>query len=184
MDTTNLTPYTQAEIVAATQQAWKEVGRFVQGLSHEAFHHRPTPKKWSAAENLDHLCMSTKPLIKGLGVPKLMLKSFGKPNRPTRTYQEVVLRYKERLGALEIIPNQDYIPDFKETVTTEEMLTTWASLGKKYVDRMTKWSDEAFDKFLLPHPLMGKVTVREMLFFTIYHTHHHLALMKERATMG
>jgi len=31
---------------------------------------------------------------------------------------------------------------------------------------------------LLPHPLLGKVTVREMLYFTIHHVQHHHALVE------
>ena len=34
------------------------------------------------------------------------------------------------------------------------------------------------DAVLLPHPLLGKLTVREMLFFTVYHVQHHRALVE------
>lgn len=37
-----------------------------------------------------------------------------------------------------------------------------------------KWSDKALDSYLLPHPLLGKMTVREILFFTLYHNLHHV----------
>jgi uncharacterized damage-inducible protein DinB len=30
------------------------------------------------------------------------------------------------------------------------------------------------DRLRLPHPALGKLTVREMLFFTIYHNIHHV----------
>jgi hypothetical protein len=26
---------------------------------------------------------------------------------------------------------------------------------------------------VLPHPLLGKLTIREMLYFTVYHGEHH-----------
>jgi hypothetical protein len=32
----------------------------------------------------------------------------------------------------------------------------------------------------LPHPLLGKLTVREMLFFTLYHQRHHVAVVERR----
>ncbi len=46
-------------------------------------------------------------------------------------------------------------------------------LVQKLCKRMNKYSEEELDKYILPHPLMGKVTLREMLYFTIYHVQHH-----------
>ena len=44
----------------------------------------------------------------------------------------------------------------------------------------TKWDDKQLDKYLAPHPLLGKITLRELSYFTIYHTEHHLLIIKER----
>ena len=37
------------------------------------------------------------------------------------------------------------------------------------------------DVYILPHPLLGKVTLREMLYFTIHHNEHHLELLQNRS---
>ncbi len=42
------------------------------------------------------------------------------------------------------------------------------------VGKIPGWSEAALDRYRLPHPLLGKLTVREMLFFTLYHNAHHL----------
>ena len=34
------------------------------------------------------------------------------------------------------------------------------------------------DHYLLPHPLLGKITLREMLFFSAYHIQHHTKFWK------
>jgi uncharacterized damage-inducible protein DinB len=51
-----------------------------------------------------------------------------------------------------------------------------------HLDKLTaqvgKLTDEQMDGILLPHPLLGKMTIREILFFTIYHTQHHTNSMK------
>jgi hypothetical protein len=31
---------------------------------------------------------------------------------------------------------------------------------------------------ILPHPLLGKITIREMLYFTAYHVQHHENIIK------
>ena len=43
-----------------------------------------------------------------------------------------------------------------------------------------KWKDSQLDQYLAPHPLLGKLTLRELCYFTIYHTEHHLHIIKER----
>jgi hypothetical protein len=32
----------------------------------------------------------------------------------------------------------------------------------------------------LPHPLLGKLTLREMIYFTIYHVQHHHKLVQNQ----
>ena len=42
------------------------------------------------------------------------------------------------------------------------------------------WSERALDRYRLPHPLLGRLTVREMLLFTLYHSVHHFSLVSTR----
>ena len=42
------------------------------------------------------------------------------------------------------------------------------------------WDDVDLDRCRLPHPLLGKLTVREMMFFTLYHYEHHRAIIARR----
>jgi len=43
-----------------------------------------------------------------------------------------------------------------------------------------KWKEPQLDQYIAPHPLLGKITLRELCYFTIYHTKHHLNIIKER----
>ena len=38
--------------------------------------------------------------------------------------------------------------------------------------------EKELDQYMLPHPILGKVTYREMLYFTMYHVNHHYSLVK------
>ena len=49
--------------------------------------------------------------------------------------------------------------------------------GGNILHRQWIFGDD-LDKYVLPHPLLGKVTLREMLYFTIHHNEHHLELLK------
>ena len=39
--------------------------------------------------------------------------------------------------------------------------------------RIDRFSESELDTLILPHPLLGKLTLREMLYFTAYHADHH-----------
>ena len=138
-------------------------------------------EKWSVFENTDHLIRSTKPLTQALGMPKIALRAFGKPNRKGRTYEEVVEKYHQKLkegGAASgrYVPSNDYVITEKEKT---KHIEKWEKAANHLLAAIEKWNDEKLDKYLLPHPLLGKMTIREMLFFTIYHTQHHFNTIQE-----
>jgi len=43
---------------------------------------------------------------------------------------------------------------------------------------LEKWSEEDLDKYLIPHPLLGKLTIRELMLWMVYHHYHHLDNLK------
>jgi hypothetical protein len=45
-------------------------------------------------------------------------------------------------------------------------------------EAMLPWPEESLDQLQLPHPLLGKIIIREMLFFTLYHHGHHVEVVK------
>src|SRR6218665_2966554 len=56
--------------------------------------------KWTPAQQMEHIRLSTAPVAFALLVPKwLLVRRFGLPNRPGRTYEGLVQRYKEKLAA-------------------------------------------------------------------------------------
>jgi hypothetical protein len=46
--------------------------------------------------------------------------------------------------------------------------------------RIGTWSETDLDRYRLPHPLLGRLTVREMLFFTVQHLAHHASKVEAR----
>lgn len=68
-------------------------------LACEALNASPAGK-WSPAQQLDHILCSVGPVHLALDLPKWLLRmAFGKPNRSTRSYEEVVRRYEDKLAA-------------------------------------------------------------------------------------
>ncbi|QLH34686.1 MAG: DinB family protein [Cyclobacteriaceae bacterium] len=42
--------------------------------------------------------------------------------------------------------------------------------------KLNRFSEAELDLYILPHPLLGKLTLREMIYFTCYHVQHHQEL--------
>ena len=167
---------TQPEIKAALQTSYQEVAQFVANISDENFYLKKD-EKWSIAGNLDHLILSNKPLASGLKKPKLVFRVFGTAKKESRTFEEIVATYKEAL-VTDNPPNNPYISDDIESTTREKYLSNWKMIGEKFEERLDLWTEKDLDKYRIPHPLLGKLTVREMMFFTINHNFHHLEIMK------
>ena len=131
--------------------------------------------KWTAGQQAYHLLQSIKPLNAALNLPKFVLRlRFGKANRAVRDYDTVVKRYHERLEASNgatFGPSRNMkIPLAKDKAYILDRLR----IENKKLQYMTKrWKDKDLDTIILPHPLMGKMPVRELLMWTAYHVEHH-----------
>jgi hypothetical protein len=132
---------------------------------------------WSSSDNVDHMIRAIKPLIKALKLPKVALQTmFGRPGNLSRTYDEICTIYRGEIanGARAsgtFLPKQN-TPQFPEQ-EKEELLDKLSSVIDKLTSVLEGWSESDLDEVQLPHPIIGKLTVREMLFFTIYHNLRH-----------
>ena len=141
-------------------------------------------QKWTVGQHVLHLYTSIKLVNKALKYPKLILKfKFGVSNRPSRTYEHVVKRYQEKL-----VQYQDKAQEFNQHLRIPEMnekdkLISQLSIENKKLQKATHiWSDKNLNTLLIPHPLMGKMTVREIIMWTAYHTEHHTRIIQEYYT--
>lgn len=171
---------TKQEIQEAFTKACKDAADFFNSLSETDFSDKPGGK-WSAGENFEHLFVSTYPVAKALGYPKLTLLAFGKRKGGSKTYEELVDFYHSKLneGAK---ASPKFSPDEKEPATKDMLNSKWNKSTDTMVKNLEKWSEEDLDKYQIPHPILGNLTVREMLYFTVYHIGHHHKIVKERFT--
>jgi hypothetical protein len=135
--------------------------------------------KWTPGQHLEHLNLSVKPLLMAYSLPSFIPRLlFGKANRASRNFEGLVDKYKEKLANGGRATGA-YIP--KKVVVSQKS----ALLDKlqKQINSLTKkvsqFSENQLDTLILPHPLIGKITFREMLYFTAYHVQHHQELVKK-----
>jgi hypothetical protein len=165
------------EIITGLNEKVLAFNSYVAALSKEQFEATPG-NKWSAGQNLDHLIRAMKPLLLAYSLPKFILKiAFGKTNRICKTYDELVAKYKDKIAAGGKASGP-FIPPVITFDKKDELISKYSLLKDKLLRKIIKQSEHDLDTYILPHPLLGKVTLREMLFFTIYHNEHHLETLK------
>src|SRR5687767_575149 len=165
------------ELIIALQNANQRVTRWFTEIPAENFFTRQG-EIWSASDNVDHLIRSHKPISKALKLPKFTLQAmFGKPERGSKTYEEICEAYRAEI-AKGAQASGRFLPEQQSPVENAEekkaeLLEQWSKASAELVETAGKWNEHDLDGYLLPHPLIGKLTIREMLFFTIYHNLRH-----------
>lgn len=136
--------------------------------------------KWNTGEHIVHLIQSETALNKALMLPKFYLKyKFGTNNRENRSYDQIVKKYQDKLAA-----NPGVVAGISKKmppITLSNKSTYVAELKKqkqKLVKRFQKWNEKDLDIYLLPHPLLGRMTIREIIIWTAYHTEHHCKILQ------
>lgn len=168
----------KTDIQTLLNNSFADFSAFIETLSDHRFIVSPEGK-WSAAQQLDHLIRSAKPVNTALGMPRFFLRWFGKPAAPSRSFEEIRENYRGLLknGAVTTRP---YIPHVSEADQKQPLLKQFEQQKNKMLQLIDQWSEQELDRYQGPHPLMGKLTVREILYFTAYHNYHHLHTLQLR----
>lgn len=172
------TIYSKSEIIESMQASFDNITTCIQSTPDNIFFEKRNGK-WSIAEKLDHLIQSTKPIASVLKKNKLILLGFGISFSGSESFETLKSNYHLKLSqGLAPANGGGFVSKNVESISKEEFLENWNLIGSKFPSRIDQWSESSLDRFRLPHPLLGKLTVREMLFFTVFHNEHHLRTMK------
>ncbi len=169
---------TKEDIKKALTTSFEELNAYIKSIDDSTFK-KSLQKKWSMAENIDHLTISNNITAIAFNTPKFILKqTFKTNNRNNLNYDEVVWRYQRSLseGAKASFPYQPKLSLLPFRFITE---IVWKNSISNLMNAIDNFSEEDLDTYLIPHPLIGKITPRELLFFTFYHVNHHLQTIKK-----
>lgn len=128
--------------------------------------------KWSIGENLIHLAIVAKRFGSVFTMPKEQLANFGLATQPSRPFNGILAAYMEKLAGLAVAP--------KAFVAVQTADDTRTSIIERYNNahslldtNFMSFSEEDLDKYQVPHPLLGLLTLREMMDFIVFHLGHH-----------
>ncbi|HMV76932.1 MAG TPA: hypothetical protein PKA14_03295 [Leptospiraceae bacterium] len=167
--------YGREELAAGAERIFNASAEFFLSLKTEEFF-KNFNGSWSAEKNLRHLIKSTLPIYLGIKSPKFLLQLlFGKGRAKSRTYSEIREDYLSRLasgsgaGIFEPLFNSAGKPEEQKRLVDD-----WTELGRNYVTAFKALSEEQLDGLNMPHPILGNITVREMILFSLMHVFHHV----------
>ncbi len=177
------TPYTAAELLASMRALTADASAYLGAIPPDEFA-RKQGDKWSPGDQVRHLAKSGFAIAKGAGAPRFALRLlFGKPRRPSRRFLSLRDDYRAALAAGgqagSFAPVAKPLPaDLAQW--QREVLGRWRKAAEAVQAQAARWDDEALERHAVKHPLMGSLTMREMLMFAHYHESHHLNLLAAR----
>ncbi len=140
---------------------------------------------WSPAEHIRHLVTAVRALARGMATPKVALAlRFGISFRGSRSFEEIRDLYRAALAAGGKASGS-YDPvsrriDMEPEDLRAFVMQRWAKVGDELDAAIGSWRDGALDRHRAKHPLLGLMTIRELLYFTLYHNAHHARRISER----
>lgn len=179
------TPFTAPELVRALRAMVDEGTAFLDTLSDETFF-APQGDRWSPSDHVRHLRNGSAPLASALKLPPWVIQlRFGRHRGLSRSYRELRSVYHGVLAsggqAGEFAPSPESTPR-NPSARRAQIMHQWRSTNDALCRVAAGWSESALDRVQGRHPLLGMLSARELLEFTVYHTTHHLLLVAKRAT--
>lgn len=169
-------PFSKAEIIEVLTDETSAVHDYFANIPESNFFQAPEGV-WTPAENLVHLIKSVSPIATALKLPKAALRlRFGKAKHASQSLAEVRAAYMAFANAGTAIAPSNFAPKVEAPSAEERqrILQGWVRKSGQLISAVEAWQDGDLDTLVLPHPLLGNITLREMLLFTAYHNMHHI----------
>ncbi len=177
--------WTRENLISALSASEVDVADFFASLTPEELVMR-ADSAWTAAEQLAHLTSAVSAVARGFAVPRIVLRiRFGRSRSSGRSYPALRDDYLLRLAAggrasAPFVPNRHDLPTSQGDARRRELLARWHRANDRLQKALASWNEKELNMILLPHPLLGKITAREMIYFTLYHARHHVAATRNR----
>ncbi len=136
--------------------------------------------KWSAGQQLSHIVLCIVAILQVFSMEKPIIEQrFGRANTVGRTYNDLKIAYLLQLSVGGKAPER-FLP---ETISFEQkmgLIVKLSVITKELCVKIELFSENELDELCIAHPLLGNLSMREMLYNTIYHIEHHHELVRKQ----
>ncbi len=170
---------TKTQLIEDLRKSFHDTIGWINLQEEDHFNAEIVAGKWTIAGHLYHLIKSTKSVSKGMLMPKMGLQTmFGKNNRAERSYQGMVEKYEAALRNSNIQAPSKFAAEAGRTFERSALIKRFEEELSDFIQALDHWTEAEMSVYVMPHPAIGKCTIREFVYFTILHTHHHLDILK------
>ena len=170
-------PETKAEILAALDANARKIAEYFSALPARLCFDGD-PDHWGPGHHLVHLTQTSTSVERAL-------RSGALPPQPaarSRTYAEV---RDAAAASLARTPKQTLLEMGRRVrieagASPADLVRSFLSAGASLREAGASWTEQAMDGTAITHPLIGVLTVREMLKFVVVHERHHLRIVQTR----
>ena len=166
---------TKTEIITTAENMFNQFSATCSNINETLLFKRPL-NKWSVAENMQHLIISTNTTTLAYSLPKFLVRWVGgTPKRASRTYDEVKEKYYKKLSEGGQASGRFVPKPIEIKYGKQKLIANWHKATTNFINTLfVNRTEEDLDNYLARHPLLGRLTLRELCYFTIFHTEHHL----------
>jgi DinB superfamily len=166
----------QSELLAKLKSEFSDMENLANSFEETAFFKQPHAEKWSVAQNIVHLNFVAKNILGALNTPSV-LAGFGKANRASRDFDTIRDAYLQGLSEWQAkgMPYKHLNTEGPKT----GLLQDFEAIHQNLMSFAETLSEEDLNTLQLPHPVLGLMTVREMLCFATYHIRHHFDIVEK-----
>lgn len=133
----------------------------------------PPAGKWTAAQHVQHINKTLGGIARFLQGDKAVLtEKFGVSANGSRPFEEVEKIFSVFFAEPRKAPVQ-FVPVDAGEIHLSDEIRNGEALLVAMRSSLNAWTEEDLDRQNCPHPLAGTFTIREMLYFSIMHAHHH-----------
>jgi hypothetical protein len=174
-----LEPHTLPELIDAIASGRREIEVYFAALPEAAFFDGDDAR-WSPAHHLSHLTLGN------IRFGRALQGRFVFTDHDTgRSIGIAAVRrlYEETLPTVpaEWLRNNNPNPPRLEPGQTQaEVVAGYAKTSAAMCEAASTWSESSVDAKAIPHPILGPLTVRDMLAFFAVHDRHHLEGVRRR----
>ncbi|HMV80907.1 MAG TPA: DinB family protein [Leptospiraceae bacterium] len=169
----NPDPHSRAEILSAIDDAVDQASSFYTSLGPEIFFHDGLGG-WSPAQNISHIADITSLAVLLFRMPKFFLLPFGR----RKTQKNFSTLLSEYIGAEKPIfigplaPSSIPLPENAQE-TVQKLTARFRNMFQDLKKVLQEIPEEEFDRYSMPHPSLGMLSFREMVYVVIIHIIHH-----------
>ena len=172
---------TTSDLVREFQTFTSRACEFLRQIPADRFFAHPD-KGWSIAENVKHLSKTTWPITMGLKLPSAVPSALFGKGAGSRPFAEIKRIYYASLA--EGFQAGIYTPgkaSAGQPEQQEKLIRKFEDSVKDLVDTFSGLDDAVLDTVRMPHPAIGRLTIREMLYSSLNHDIHHLSVVAARS---